>query len=216
MTWVSLGAPPHPPLSTRLTTERLVLRPPRTADVPELRRSLRANAAHLRPWSVAPAAGEDPASLTSVSRAVLKHRRDWKLGQSFVFFASPREDEGRVIGRVALGGVLRGAFQNAYLGYWIDADQQGRGLMTEAVRAVTTFAFRALGLHRVQAAVMPNNPASQRVLEKAGYRREGLAARYLCIAGVWEDHMLFAVTAEEWGDAAEVAAPIVGATARQN
>jgi ribosomal-protein-alanine N-acetyltransferase len=187
-----------PLLSTRLVTERLVLRPPRTSDVPELRRALRANATHLRPWSVAPAPGEDPASLTSVSRAVLRQRREWKRGQSFVLFVTPRDDDARVIGRVTLGGILRGAFQNAYLGYWIDADQQGRGLMTEAVRAATTFAFRAVGLHRVQAAVMPTNKASLRVLEKAGYRREGFAARYLCIAGTWEDHALFAVTSEEW------------------
>jgi len=94
--------------------------------------------------------------------------------------------------------VLRGAFQNAYLGYWIDGERQGRGLTTEAVVAATSFAFEAAGLHRVQAAVMPRNLASQRVLEKAGYRREGVAERYLCIAGRWEDHQIFALTAEEW------------------
>jgi ribosomal-protein-alanine N-acetyltransferase len=103
-----------------------------------------------------------------------------------------------MIGRIALGGVLRGAFQNGYLGYWIDADRQGRGLMTEAVRAATEFALSAAALHRVQAAVMPRNMASQRVLEKAGYRREGLAMRYLCIAGTWEDHLIFATTTEDW------------------
>ena len=70
--------------------------------------------------------------------------------------------------------------------------------MTEAVQAATSFALTSAGLHRVQAAVMPRNAASQRVLGKAGYRREGLAARYLCIAGTWEDHLIFAVTAEEW------------------
>ena len=70
--------------------------------------------------------------------------------------------------------------------------------MTEAVRAATGFGLGAAALHRVQAAVMPRNTASQRVLEKAGYRREGLAQRYLCIAGTWEDHLIFAVTAEDW------------------
>jgi ribosomal-protein-alanine N-acetyltransferase len=197
-----------PPLGTRLVTQRLVLRPPRTTDVPELRRVLRANAGHLRPWSAAPAPGEDPTSLTAVSRSVLRHRREWKRGQAFVFLVTAREGgqleqdsqaaAGGVIGRVALGGVLRGAFQNAYLGYWIDVAKQGLGLMPEAVEAATTFAFRGVGLHRVQAAVMPRNSRSLRVLEKVGYRREGLALRYLSIAGVWEDHVLFAVTAEEW------------------
>ncbi len=187
-----------PSLTTRLETERLVLRPPRTADVPEMRRALRQNAAHLRPWSVAPVPGEDAASLTSVSRAVLRHRREWKQGQAYVLLITPRSDERTIIGRVALGGVLRGAFQNGYLGYWIDAEHQGRGLMTEAVRAATLFALSSAALHRVQAAVMPRNTASQRVLDKVGYRREGLAARYLCIAGTWEDHLIFATTTEDW------------------
>jgi [ribosomal protein S5]-alanine N-acetyltransferase len=187
-----------PSLSTRLVTERLVLHAPRPNDVAEMRRALRFNAAHLKPWSVAPAAGEDPASLASVSRAVLQHRREWKRGQTFVFVVVWRDDERRVIVRITLGGVLRGAFQNAYLGYWIDQQYQGRGLTTEAVRAATTFAFSAAGLHRIQAAVMPRNTGSVRVLEKAGYRREGVAQRYLCIAGAWEDHLLYAITEEEW------------------
>jgi ribosomal-protein-alanine N-acetyltransferase len=189
-----------PSLSTRIVTERLVLRPPRTADVPEMRRALRNNAAHLRPWSVAPAPGEDPSSLASVSRAILQYRREWKRGQTLVLVMVPRENDVRVIGRIALGGVLRGAFQNAYLGYWVDQHHQARGLATEAVRATTDFAFSAVGLHRVQAAVMPGNAGSLRVLEKVGYRREGIAERYLCIAGRWEDHVLYAKTAEEWAD----------------
>jgi ribosomal-protein-alanine N-acetyltransferase len=187
-----------PPMATRVVTDRLVLRPPRTIDLPELRRVMRANHEHLRPWSVAPVPGDDPASLASLSRMILRNRREWKRGQSFVLMVTPRENEGRIIGRVALGGVLRGAFQNAYMGYWIDLEHQGRGLMTEAVRATTLFAFRAAALHRVQAAVMPRNTSSQRVLEKVGYRREGMAQRYLCIAGAWEDHVVFAVTREEW------------------
>jgi len=189
-----------PPIATHVVTERLVLRPPRTTDVAELRRVMRANYEHLRPWSVAPVPGEDPSSLASVSRTILRNRREWKRGQSFVLMVTPRGNEDRIIGRVALGGVLLGAFQNAYLGYWIDSEHQGRGLMTEAVRATTMFAFRAAALHRVQAAVMPRNTSSQRVLDKVGYRREGMAERYLCIAGAWEDHVVFAMTAEEWRD----------------
>ncbi len=190
--------PGDPPLTTRLLTERLVLRAPRPTDVPELRRALRSNAQHLRPWSAAPVAGEDPASLTAVSRAVVRHRGEWKRGQAFVFLIARLEAEAAIIGRIALGGVQRGAFQNAYLGYWIDAEAQGQGLMPEAVRRITSFAFEEAGLHRVQAAVMPCNGRSLRVLEKVGYRREGLAKAYLSIAGVWEDHVLYAVTAEEW------------------
>jgi ribosomal-protein-alanine N-acetyltransferase len=187
-----------PPVTTRVVTERLVLRAPRNTDVPELRRALRDNAAHLRPWSAAPAPGEDPASITSVSKAIIRQRREWKRGQSFTFFITPRDDDSRILGRVALGGILLGAFRNAYLGYWIDRDHQGLGLVTEAVRATTGFAFLTAGLHRVQAAVMPRNPGSHRVLVKIGYRQEGMAARYLSIAGAWEDHVIYAMTAEEW------------------
>jgi ribosomal-protein-alanine N-acetyltransferase len=133
-----------------------------------------------------------------VSQAVLAHRRDWKRGRAFVLMIASREDELRIIGRIALAGIVRGAFQNAYLGYWIDEGHQGRGLMTEAVGAATSFAFSSAHLHRVQAAVMPRNDASLRVLAKVGYRREGFATKYLCIAGTWEDHWLFAVTSEEW------------------
>jgi ribosomal-protein-alanine N-acetyltransferase len=198
---MSVGAPwevPSPAM--RVATERLILRPAAVTDVLELRRVLRANAAHLQPWTVAPAAGEDAVSHASVSRTVARYGREWRRGQSFVLLLCPRDDEGRIVGRVTLGGILRGAFQNAHLGYWIDAKHQGRGLMTEAVRAATTFALGPARLHRVQAAAMPRNGASQRVLEKAGYRREGLAARYLHIAGAWEDHVIFSVTTEEWCD----------------
>ena len=148
-----------------------------------MRRALRQNAAHLRPWSVAPASGEDAASLTSVSRALLRHRREWKRGQAYVLLVTPRDDE-RTDHRASRARRRpAGGLSECVSGYWIDAEHQGRGLMTEAVRAATGFAFSAAGLHRVQAAVMPRNAASQRVLDKAGYRREGIAARYLCIAG---------------------------------
>ena len=93
---------------------------------------------------------------------------------------------------------MRGAFLNAYLGYWIDAEHEGRGLMTESVTAAVDFVFTVVGLHRVQAAVMPRNLGSARVLEKVGFRREGYAERYLAIAGTWEDHLIFGLTAEEW------------------
>jgi [ribosomal protein S5]-alanine N-acetyltransferase len=187
-----------PPLTARIEGQRLTLRAPMATDVPEARRVLRRNAEHLRPWSPLPPAGEDPSSLTEVSKAILRQRREWKRGESFIFFATPRENEDRILGRVALTGVTRQAFQNAYIGYWIDHDFQRQGLMTEAVGLATSFAFGALRLHRVQGAVMPSNLASLRVLEKLAYRREGLAERYLQIAGRWEDHVLLAVTAEEW------------------
>ena len=192
-----------PPLSTRLVTARLVLRPPRTDDVGEIRRLLRHNHVHLKPWNPAPPPGEDSSSITEISKMVLRQRREWKAGRSFVFMialrdADRRGDAGtRFVGKVALNGIMRGAMFGAYLGYWMDVDHEGRGLATEAIDAVLDFAFGAAGLHRVQAAIMPRNERSLRVVDKLLFRREGYAERYLQIAGNWEDHILFAKTREE-------------------
>jgi [ribosomal protein S5]-alanine N-acetyltransferase len=186
-----------PSLTTRLLTPRLVLRPPRTNDVGEIRRLLRQNHEHLKPWNPAPPPGDDPTSITEVSKTVLRQRREWKRGSSFVFMVAMRDEPARFIGKLALNGVMRGAMCGAYLGYWMDAEHQGKGLVTEAIAAVLDFAFGPAGLHRVQAAIMPRNSRSLRVAEKLGFRREGYAERYLQIAGQWEDHILFAKTREE-------------------
>jgi ribosomal-protein-alanine N-acetyltransferase len=195
--------PKPPPLSTRLLTERLVLRPPRTRDVPELRRVLRKNADHLRPWTPKPRPGVDPSSITTLSKAVLADRRGWRHGTAFVFLVTSAAREPPVIGRVALFDVARGAVQSAHVGYWIDADEQKKGLAREAVRAVLGFAFGPLGLHRVQASIMPRNVASRHIVEAMGMRLEGLAERMIENAGVWEDHLMFAMTAEEWNERAQ-------------
>jgi len=189
--------PAIPPLTTRITTARLAMRPPRATDVAELRAHLRRSAAHLRPWSPAPQGAEDVTSITTLSRVVARQRREWRRGSAFALLLTSREDERRVVGRVTLGTVVRSVFQNAYLGYEIDADEVGKGYATEAVAAALAFAFGACQLHRVQAAVMPSNTRSVRVVEKLGFRREGLAERYLCIAGAWEDHVLYARTFDE-------------------
>ena len=105
--------------------------------------------------------------------------------------------DGSLVGRVRLSTVVRGAWQNANLGYYVDRDHGGRGIATESAGLAVGFAFGRLGLHRVQAGVMPRNTASIRVLEKNGFRLEGLAPRYLRINGVWEDHVIYALTAED-------------------
>lgn len=186
-----------PSLTTRLLTPRLVLRPPRTNDVGEIRRLLRHNHEHLKPWNPAPPPGDDPTSITEVSKTVLRQRREWKRGSSFVFMVALRDEPATFLGKIALNGIMRGAMYGAYLGYWMDVDHQGKGLVTEAIAAVLDFAFGPAGLHRVQAAIMPRNSRSLRVIEKLGFRREGYAERYLQIAGHWEDHILFAKTHEE-------------------
>ncbi|SFE19461.1 ribosomal-protein-alanine N-acetyltransferase [Paenibacillus algorifonticola] len=106
--------------------------------------------------------------------------------------------EQQLIGRIELSNVIRGPLQNANVGYFLDRAHQGNGYVSEAVRLVTAYAFEQLDLHRLQAGVMPRNTSSIRVLERTGFRQEGLALRYLKINGVWEDHLLFALTAEEY------------------
>ncbi|WP_394823750.1 GNAT family N-acetyltransferase [Pendulispora albinea] len=197
---------PPPPIGTILRTSRLVLRVGRDSDVSALLRASRRNQDYLRPWSPAPPAGQTHPTLTSAANEIARDRTLWKLGTNCAFFVFPAQEETpRIIGRIALSNIARRVFQNAYLGYWMDRGLQGRGLMSEAVDAVVDFAFGPLGLHRVQAAVMPRNPGSMRVLEKCGFRREGYAVRYLKIAGNWEDHVLFALTREERSDGADEA-----------
>jgi [ribosomal protein S5]-alanine N-acetyltransferase len=106
---------------------------------------------------------------------------------------------GAIVGRVSLSQVFRRAFQSCYLGYFVGEEHNGRGYATAGVRLAVDYAFDDLRLHRVQANVMTKNPRSARVLEKAGFRREGLALRYLQIAGRWEDHDMYAMTVEDRG-----------------
>jgi ribosomal-protein-alanine N-acetyltransferase len=193
-------AAPRPSLTTRLTSARLVLRPARTQDTGELCALARKNKTHLAPWNPLPARGEDPSSLTVVARSVAVQRAQWREGRAFPFLVVERKPEPRIVGRINLNAVVRGAFHNAYLGYWIDASRQGQGLMTEATQLVLGFAFGDAGLHRVQVAIMPRNAPSLKVVEKIGFRKEGFALRYLQIAGRWEDHLLFAMTSEEWAE----------------
>ncbi|NQX68344.1 GNAT family N-acetyltransferase [Paenibacillus alba] len=116
--------------------------------------------------------------------------------QSYSFGIFLKEND-ELIGRIALTGIARGFFQNAFVGYYIDQTHNGKGYATAAVSLCVEIAFSELKLHRVEASVMPRNLPSIRVLEKAGFRHEGLAKTYLKINGTWEDHKRFAITAEQ-------------------
>jgi ribosomal-protein-alanine N-acetyltransferase len=101
------------------------------------------------------------------------------------------DDTGRVVGRVTLSTIVRGPFQSCSVGYWLAREATGRGLATAAVREIQRVAFDELGLHRVEAATLVHNTASQRVLQRNGFTRFGLAPKYLRIAGKWQDHLVF-------------------------
>ncbi|HET7489487.1 MAG TPA: GNAT family protein [Acidimicrobiales bacterium] len=109
----------------------------------------------------------------------------------------------RFAGEINLNGVQRGAFQNAYVGYWIDEAMAGCGYTPEAAVVTFRFAFEDLELHRLQVAIIPRNHASRRVAAKLRMRDEGTAVRYLEIDGRWEDHVRYAITAEEWAERRE-------------
>jgi ribosomal-protein-alanine N-acetyltransferase len=104
----------------------------------------------------------------------------------------------QVIGSIGVSNIVRGAFQAAYLGYNISQDQQGKGLMTEALTAVTYYAFNDLNLHRLMANYRPENAASARVLEKLDFIKEGIAKNYLMVDGQWCDHVLTSKTNPNW------------------
>lgn len=187
---------PLVPLMTRLETARLTLRPPERDDLQALRALTARNADHLRPWSPAPMPGRDPIAPAELRAQIERQRDEWLQDRTYAFLLEHRNTRA-LIGRMTLSQVVRGPMQGANLGYWIDEEYQGSGLITEAAREVVRFAFGPLKLHRVQAGTLPHNAASQRVLQKAGFRQEGYAKNYLNIAGRWQDHVLFAITAED-------------------
>jgi ribosomal-protein-alanine N-acetyltransferase len=150
---------------------------------------------HLTPWE--PAWPRDDLSRSAYRRRLRHYSREARedLGYAFLILESGRDS---LAGGLTLSNVRRGVTQAATLGYWIGVPHIGRGYMTEAGRAAMHHAFDALRLHRIEAAVQPNNTASIRVLERLGFVREGLARRYLKINGVWQDHALYALLAEDW------------------
>ena len=106
--------------------------------------------------------------------------------------------DGSFCGEINLSSIQRGPFQNAYVGYWIDERHAGHGYVPEAVVTLARYVFEDLHLHRIQISIIPRNRASRRVVEKLQLRDEGVAVRYLEINGVWEDHVRYALTREEW------------------
>ena len=154
------------------------------------------NREHTGPWD--PARDESFYTEAGQRLELDLDQRSWAAGSAYAFAVLDTERADRLIGRVALSNVVRGPWQNATLGYWIDQDAVGRGHASRAVRLALGYAFDHVGLHRVQPAIIPRNSASRRVAEKVGFRHEGRALRYLKINGVWEDHDIFALTAEDW------------------
>jgi ribosomal-protein-alanine N-acetyltransferase len=175
-----------------IETERLTLRLPQVADVPEVIRYYRENRDHLQPFS--PTFAPDFLDEAVWLDQVRVRLHEYALGESFRSFLFPRSAPQTIVGNLNLTQVQRGFSQSCYLGYNLARAEQGKGYMTEAVKAAVDFAFDTLKLHRVAASYMPSNVRSGAVLERCGFQIEGHARAYLLINGRWEDHVMTAIT----------------------
>ncbi len=169
--------------------EGVNLRPPQMADFEEWTALRSASRDFLVPWE--PTWPADDLARASFRRRLKRYAEDWRTDQSYAFFIFRKEDN-VLVGGLTLASVRRGVAQAGSLGYWMGEPFVRRGHMTAAVKAVLPFTFSTLRLHRVEAACIPTNTASIRLLERAGFTREGYARQYLCINGTWHDHLLFA------------------------
>ena len=162
----------------------------REDDRAEFVRVMELSEALHRPWMPLRPAGSTFEGLFARQLLAMEHGLSWK--------GVLVSDDDRIAGCFNLNEIVRGPLQSAYAGWSINAEVAGRGLATEGVRRLLDVAFGKQRLHRVQANIIPRNAASVRVAQKVGFRLEGRALRYLQIAGEWEDHDMFALTAEEW------------------
>jgi ribosomal-protein-alanine N-acetyltransferase len=119
--------------------------------------------------------------------------KDWEGQKNCRFYIFRKEKEEQVVGTISLSNIVKGGFWSCYMGYALDEMYNGCGYMTEAVRRTVEFGFETLGLHRIEANIMPGNKASIAVVEKCGFAMEGLSRKYLKINGVWEDHVHYVI-----------------------
>jgi [ribosomal protein S5]-alanine N-acetyltransferase len=185
--------------SPRLYGKRVMLRPLANSDFAAWREVRVRNEGWLVPWEPQrPVGMADPTR----DRAAFESRcaaRDRERIADHAYPFGVFVDQ-QFVGEVNLNNVARGALQGATIGYWIDRGHAGHGYIAEAVVVLLRFAFEQLQLHRIEICIVPRNANSRRVVEKLDIRCEGLAERFLEIAGNWEDHLWFAITAEEWGE----------------
>ena len=139
-----------------------------------------------RPWTY------PPADAASYRRLLERNRAD-----NFFALLARRNDDDAIVGLFELSEVVRGSFQNAYLGYWVGAPYAGMGYMRDGMQLALRFAFSELRLHRVEANIQPSNRRSLALAKAAGFRREGFSPRYLKIGGRWRDHERWAILADD-------------------
>jgi ribosomal-protein-alanine N-acetyltransferase len=165
------------------------LRAPQRRDFSAWAKLREESSTFLQPWE--PTWSED-----ELSRAAFRERRrraiaDANAATGFVFLIFERQSNA-LVGGITLGAIRYGVARSGQIGYWMGEKFAGKGLMQDAVKSLTQFGFETLKLHRLEAACIPSNERSIKVLEKTGFTREGLLKSYLKINGEWQDHLLFA------------------------
>lgn len=175
--------------------ERVYIRPPGKGDGPAWIALKIRNHDFLKPWS--PARAMMNIDRDGFLNRLNTYQEDWKDGRAYAFFIF-RADTDELIGGLSLNNVVRAAAQSATVGYWLDEAQTRQGYMTEALLLTCQFAFRTLKLHRIEAGTLPENTASQKVLNNCGFLLEGYRRKYLKIAGEWRDHLIFSMLSEEF------------------
>jgi ribosomal-protein-alanine N-acetyltransferase len=173
----------------RLIGDRVLLRPPERGDYEEWASLRSSSREFLAPWE--PSWPPDALSRASFRARVARYADDWRTDQAYNFLVFSRDEV--IVGGIGLSNLRRGVSETASLGYWIGEHFARQRYMTAALPLVIDFAFERLGLHRIEAACLPSNIPSRSLLTRAGFRQEGYAREYLCIAGKWQDHLLFAM-----------------------
>jgi ribosomal-protein-alanine N-acetyltransferase len=178
--------------SPALRGDRVSLRLPETADYKEWAALRSSSRSFLEPWE--PRWAPDELDRTAWRHRLSRYQEDYATGTAMPFFIFENHT-GALIGGITLGNIRYGVALTGQIGYWIGEPYAGRGLMLEALGLLVAYTFETLRLHRIEAACIPDNHRSLRLLEKAGFRREGLLRSYLRINGVWQDHYLYALVA---------------------
>ena len=146
----------------------------------------------LEPWEATRPSADLDTPLPNFTQMVRRFRREARAGRSITLAIWFHEgNRWNFVGQVTLGGIGMGAFRGAHIGYWIDQRFANRGLTTRAVQLISDYGFSHLALHRIEINLRPENEASKRVAEKAGFIFEGVRNRYLHISGQWRDHLCF-------------------------
>ncbi len=183
-----------PPARPLIRTQNLILRAPLAGDYSAWASLRMESRDFLTPWE--PVWTEDDLTRASFRLRVKRAAREIATDEAYSLFVLDARSEA-LLGGLTLGLVRRGVAQACTLGYWMGQRHAGKGHMTEAVRGALDFAFSELALHRVEAACLPTNEPSRRLLERVGFTREGEARGYLRINGVWADHLLYGMLASE-------------------